>query len=126
MWMKGLDLSFVYGKGELVVSSLPLGGKPSRPVGNNGGNASRGQGEKEEGREGLLGLDGDVLGPGAGWPWDLHFTKCVRNLLLSFHLSQGPSCAGSSENKWSMCVDPFTARVLFGATEWSRPWLLAL
>lgn len=92
--MKGLNLSFRQGKGELVVSSLPLGGKPSRPIGNMVEVRAEG-GEREEGREGLLGLDSDVPGPGATWPWDLHFTKCLCNSPFPFRLSRGPSRAGS-------------------------------
>lgn len=45
--MKGLNLSFGQGKGELVVSSLLLGGKPSRPIGNTVEVRAEG-GEREE------------------------------------------------------------------------------
>ena len=92
--MKGLNLSFGQGKGELVVSSFPLGGKPSRPIGNMVEVRAEG-GERQEGREDLLGMDSDVPGPGAIWPWDFHFTKCPCNSPFPFRLSRGPSCAGS-------------------------------
>ena len=92
--MKGLDLDLTWGKGEDVVSSLLFIGKPSGPIGNKMETRAKGRG-REEGRDGLLGMDSDVLGSGAGWPWGLHFTKCPCNSTFPFHLSWDPFCAGS-------------------------------
>ena len=109
--MKGLDLDLRWGKGEHVVSSLLFGGKPSRPIGNTVETQAEGRG-REEGREGLLGMDSDVLGSGAGWPWDVHFTKCPCNSPFPFISAGALLCwelAWQSENKCSVRVRQSTA-----------------